>query len=180
MVFRTCTFIVLAFSAVLVAGDSPSSLGFLKPDSTYVITFAGSTNAFTETQTSVNLGSVLKDKAPPVQTTIVHKIDHFVVKELGSANWVLLEHPSDLFDASKWNGKLAAESLLNADYISELEKKEGGPQQIKWLRSQAAQEIPSVQTWVNLSHALSIAPPAKKPNQLKVRVNATYNPPNKN
>ncbi|WP_404310851.1 hypothetical protein [Neorhodopirellula lusitana] len=179
MVFRTCTFIVLAFSAVLADGESPSSLGFLKPGSTYVITFAGSMNAFTETQTSVNLGAILKDEAPPVQTTIVHQIDHFVVKELGSANWVLLEHPSDLYDASKWNGKLAAESLLNADYISELEKKEDGPQQIKWLKTQVAREIPSVQTWVNLSHALAISPPAKKPIPLKVRVNATYNPPNK-
>ncbi|ELP34624.1 hypothetical protein RBSWK_01456 [Rhodopirellula baltica SWK14] len=122
---------------------------------------------------------MLKDDAPPVQTTIVHKIDHFVVKELGPANWVLLEHPSDLYDASKWNGKLAAESLLNTDYVSELEKKEDGSQQIKWLKSQAAQEIPSVQTWVNLSRALSISPPAKRPIPLKVRVNTTYNPPSK-
>tara|TARA_A100000171_G_scaffold38106_2_gene37305 strand:+ start:342 stop:863 length:522 start_codon:yes stop_codon:yes gene_type:complete len=172
--------IVFAFSAAAVDGDSPTSLSFLNLDATYVVTFPESANAFRETQSSVNLGSVIKDKAPPVQTTVVHQISHFVVKDIGPANWVLLGHASDLYDASKWNGKFEAQSLLNADYISELEQKEGGPQQIDWLKSRAAREIPTTQTWVNLSHALTISPPAKKPRPLKVRVNATYTPPEKN
>ena len=177
MILRTCAFIVFAFTGALAAGDSPGSLSFLKPDSTYVISFPESLNAFTEKQTSINLGSVIKNDAPPVTTTIVHKIDHFVVKELGSENWVLLEHAADLYDASRWNDKLAAKALLNAEYISELEKKKDGPQQIEQLKMQAEQEIPTVQTWVNLSHALSISPSAKKPRPLKVRVNASFSPP---
>ena len=177
MILRTCAFIAFAFTGAFATGDSPGELSFLKPDSTYVIAFPESLNAFTEKQTSINLGSVIKNDAPPVTTTIVHKIDHFVVKELGSENWVLLEHAADLYDASRWNDKLAAKALLNAEYISELEKKEDGPQQIEQLKMQAEQEIPTVQTWVNLSHALSISPSAKKPRPLKVRVNASFSPP---
>ncbi len=177
MILRTCIFVVFAFTEAFAAGDSPGELSFLKPESTYIIAFPESLNAFTEKQTSINLGSVIKNDAPPVTTTIVHKIDHFVVKELGSGNWVLLEHAADLYDASRWNDKLAAKALLNADYISELEKKEDGPQQIEQLKAKAAEEVPTVQTWVNLSHALSISPSARKPRPLKVRVNARFTPP---
>ncbi|NNE34352.1 MAG: hypothetical protein HKN13_03895, partial [Rhodothermales bacterium] len=83
------------------------------------------------------------------------------------------------YDASKWNGKLAAEALLNADYIAALDKKESGSQELKRLRTLAAQQVPTAHTWVNLSHAITISPPSKDPLPLKVRVNATYTPPDK-
>ena len=82
MLIRLCAFNVFALFGAFAAGDSITSLSFLKPDSTYVITFPETLNAFTETQTNINSGSVIKDGAPPVTTTIVHKINHFVVKEL--------------------------------------------------------------------------------------------------
>ena len=139
-----------------------SDLPFLMPNQDYVIRFSESVKIFENVTTEV-LQSTSTDEdgntrpGSPATVTIRLTIDVFTVVKLGKAGWVFLEHPENFDDIGKWSGRCRAKAILSEENIAKLEATPEGKETLNRLRTQAAFEIQTTRTWVNLNHAIAIA-----------------------
>jgi hypothetical protein len=92
-------------------------------------------------------GGLTNRQAIPVTTTIRCTVFH--VLQLHGESWALVEHPASTTDYSAWIGKHHAAKLLKQPENLDAER-------LAYLNQSAAREIKLAQTWINLSHAVTI------------------------
>jgi len=137
------------------APDLPDA-AFIEPGNDYHIHFPDDRNPFmhvfteiTESFSKLPDGRKTNVRNTPVTVTI--RSDIFHVLQLHGESWVLVEHPASTNDYPKWSGKHRAVFLLRHPASLDAE-------QLANVNEAAACDIKLTQTWVNLSHAVTVKP----------------------
>ena len=155
-------------SLTLQAGeDHPAP--FLKPGNDYILSFAGK-SPFKKTEgIPIDFNDKNNQKSTRITSaSVTYSINVFTVVELYSDSWVYVEHPKSIKDAFKWNFKRYAMAALTPKTIAVLEATEEGKKQLAKLRKQAAAEIETDRTWVNIDHVVAITKPPTEPQDFKL------------
>ncbi len=144
------------------AKSTESDLPFLAPGHDYIIRFPGSIKLFESVTSHVSPTRLTSEDGSsragrPATFTLRIQVDIFTVVKLGKAGWALLEHPAAAEDFAKWNGKCRAKALLSEQNIATLQASADRAEHLKRLRDDAAADIKTTRTWVNLAHAIAIA-----------------------
>ncbi len=104
-----------------------------------------------------NSGSVTASS----RTTMTYRVPAFTVKKLGRGSWALLEYPLDVKAATVRS--MARLVLMNKEMLAEEAKTEDGRKQIAAWKKKAEEKVNTTESWVNLAHAINIAPPIVDP-----------------
>ncbi len=173
--------LVCAWTTTCVAESpvSTTSLTFLRNGADYTIQFPTHLGAFTKETSSVAYGTVSDGQRFPVTTKFTHIVSAFTVRELGPSQWALLEHPSSLSDAATWNLKLASAAKLTPENILHFQSTDEGKKRLAQLQKFATAPINTSRTWVNLSHAIAIAPLPTEDIEPEISVNVSVSKTNK-
>lgn len=139
-----------------------SELSFLKPGKDYVIRFPESVTLFTHKSGGMSPTSFIsadgtKRPGSPSTWSATISLQVFHVVRLGSGSWALLEHPEKYDDFFKWSTKRRAMAVLAGNEVRKIESTPDGRKRLEELRKEAAQEVETDETWVNLDHAVAIA-----------------------
>lgn len=150
--------ILILASAALQADDSaPPS--FLKPGQDYAIRFAGQSPFEKTVRVPMDSDQIRKRNASITSASITYSVTVFTVVALPGDSWILAEHPKSIEDALKWNLKRVAMAALSRQSIAALQSTDDGKRQLEKLREQAATEIETSRTWINLRHVVTISKP---------------------
>ena len=141
---------VAGLSVLAMSADGPPQtrgLDFLEPGKAYLIRCPEGSKLFSTTQTGISQTTYVTEdgeKVPggPATWSATLTMKAFRVVRLSNSSWVLLEHARNIEDAAEWAEQLHAHRAVA-----------GAPSQ----RSAAKAKIPTVQTWVNLNHAVAIS-----------------------
>jgi hypothetical protein len=159
-------------SAGVAQGQPPpppdrTDLGFLEVGRSYLIRFPEDRHPVQLKESEITAQA----SGPPATWRMNYQVNVFVVRRLGGGSWALLEHPVDPKAATDI---MSARSLL-ADK-AQVAKVEADPDRKDFLarrREAARGELKMTQTWINLSHAISISdPPAEELRELKFNIEA--------
>ena len=141
---------VTGLSVLAMSADGPPptpGLDFLQPGKAYLIRFPEGSKLFSMTQSGVSQTTYVTedgDELPggPATWSATLTMKAFRVVRLSNSSWVLLEHARNIEDAADWAEQLHANRAVA-----------GAPAQ----KPAAKSKIPTVQTWVNLNHAVAIS-----------------------
>jgi hypothetical protein len=158
-------FAILAVPAVAAPpqGDpAPKALGFLEAGNDYIIRFPDSSNIFKHSMAGVTASTYMTadgktEKGGPASWNATVTLYVFQVVRAGEGSWVLLRHPKSTEDFARWAGQRRARAILAGPQVKALEGTPEGRARLETLRAAAAAKIPTSETWVNLSHAITIA-----------------------
>lgn len=171
--------IALGMPCLARAGeDTPSDLAFLEVGKAYVIKFVPGADPFEVKESQVipvTATSTPADGSGPATTSTIpttmhmtYRVNEFVVRKLGRGSWALLEHPSDVKAATETLG--ARRALEDKETVAQQEKTEDGRKLLASWREDAKREVKVARTWINLAHAVTIAPPDAEPKAPKINV----------
>jgi hypothetical protein len=167
----------VAVVALLVAVQVPSAAEdsgaapFLKHGKDYVLRFAGQ-SPFTQRK-GIPFDPNYKVPAKSGRITsasVTYSINVFTIVEVSSGPWVRVEHPESIEDAFKWNQKRFAVAALTPTTIARLESTEEGQAELARLQKQAAVEIETDTTWININHVVAITEPPAEPQKYKLEM----------
>ena len=180
-----CTAAAAAADPLATGGSEPASeLSFLKPGKDYSIRFPESVTVFSHKSgglapTNYIAADGTKTPAPPATWSATMTLQIFHVVRLGSGSWALLEHPTRHDDFITWSIKRRAMAVCASEEADKIEAQPDGKKRLEQLRKEAAQEVETSQTWVNLDHAVAIADLPTKEQKLKLAVQSVETKPSK-
>ncbi|WP_165075367.1 hypothetical protein [Paludisphaera rhizosphaerae] len=152
-----------------------SDLTFLEVGNSYMIQFAPGADPFViksaelsrVSTTTTDAGGKTTTELTPSTLTMTYRVPEFVVKKLGGGSWALLEYPLDVKAAAE--RMLARLALKNTETMAEQEKTEEGRMRIAEWKTEADRQIPTAEAWINLAHAVVIAPPLADPRDPRIQ-----------
>ena len=158
----TTVFILAIGTSVFAEEPAPATkvanaLNFLKPGNDYIIKFPETHNVFRYRRSGISEVKPKEGKPYASNWHVNLAVEAFTVKRPPQGSWVLLEHPEDPKYALAWNMKRIALAQLTDRRIKELELTEEGKTALALFREQAAEDIETTKTWVNLDHAIAIS-----------------------
>jgi hypothetical protein len=138
-------------------------LGFLKVGEDYVIRFSDANNIFKTSRSEITQATTTDSdgqtkSAGPVAWNYTLSLTVFHVVRISGNSWVLLKHPDNPDDFIRWGRQRQAKAILAAAKPNDGVDDPNAQERLKRLREDAAQQIATTQTWINLSHAIAIAP----------------------
>lgn len=177
---------LLATAATAAAPEgkpSASGLSFLEVDQDYIIRIPEAINPFKFSQGGITQASAApaedgKKSTVPVPWSMTISLQIFQVVRVGSGSWVLLRHPASPEDFSRWSGQRRALAILAGPHVEKIRSKRDGEERLKRLREAADAQIPTSETWVNLDHAIAIAPLPSVEDEPKLSVQSIQVKPN--
>ncbi|MCA8999307.1 MAG: hypothetical protein KDA80_20100 [Planctomycetaceae bacterium] len=149
----------LCLVPALMFGEDTSTPKFLNTGEDFAIQFAVATPFQKTVRRPMDRNSDSPRNEFRRPGTITYSVDIFKVVGLPGGSWVLLEHPKSIEDAPHWNAKRLAMATLTPQAIIAMESTEDGRKRLEKLREQAAVEIETSRTWVNMQHMLTIKKP---------------------
>ena len=173
MIPRVMTILCMLVCLPCLAGDPPKSdLPFLSTDTAYVIEFVTLPSVFRDYPRSrtiePNAGPL--HKVTVTDTSRTDTLRLVKVTELGPGSWVQLEYPVSAADWPKWRGALRMTSRLTKDTMKTLGTDEPAHKYLTALKQTSIDQLARLKTttiWVNLVHAVSIAPVDKDLREIK-------------
>lgn len=164
---------VTAVAIVVLAGiglfafavERPSGVegerGFLAENQAYVIRFTDGSNIFKSTTSGVTTTSYEtedgeKHAGGPATWSVTLTVKTFRVVRLSNSPWVLLEHPINPDDIDGWERQCRARAILASAQAKAIKEKPDGREQLDKLEEDAKAKIATIETWVNLNHAVAV------------------------
>ncbi|MCA9037369.1 MAG: hypothetical protein KDA91_19670 [Planctomycetaceae bacterium] len=145
-----------------VRGESSGIPAFLQPGQDYVMKFAGPSPF--EKSVRISVGTDQAERNGGRRTKQL-AIEVFTIVSRAGGSWVLVEHPKEIDDATKWNAKRVAMASLTPQSIAALQSTEDGRARLEQLRARASVEIETSRTWVNVDHVVTIRKVPIEPSQ---------------
>jgi hypothetical protein len=97
-------------------------------------------------------------------------VDVFQVVRFGGGSWVLLRHPASTDDFSRWSEQRRATAILAGPHVEAIRAKPDGQERLRKLKQAAGAKVPTAESWINLDHAIAIAPVPTEEIDLKLSV----------
>ena len=143
--------------------QSKPGLDFLEPGEDYVIRFSDGNDIFKISRSEITQATTTDSdgrskSAGPVAWNYTLSLTVFQVVRLGRGSWVLLRHPNNPDDFMQWARQRQAKAILASGSLEKLGSEANGQERLKRLQDDAKQDIATTETWINLDHAIAIAP----------------------
>lgn len=174
----------IAGLAVRASDREPAAAepGFLEVGKDYMIVFPDDRNIFMKKTSGVTTATYTTEdgeaESRPASWSMTLKVETFKVVALSRGQWVLLEHPRNLDDIPTWNAQRRALAILQDSKPLTAKANDKAAEKRQALHEAADTKVPTSQTWVNLNHALAIAPPPTEEETGKLTVNSITVSPN--